>query len=70
MTTVPFICAKSGRQLLPEEGGKCGVCLEVMLLRYLRLGVIPRQVAPICVDCERQLLDLGRGTASKAGKSP
>lgn len=56
MTTAPFVCATSGEEFLPEEGGKCCLCQRLLLSQYLHDRLFPRQLAPVCVDC---LHDIG-----------
>lgn len=51
MTTVPFICAKSGDSFLPEQGGQCALCRRLMRSAYLVLNAVEGQRAPLCVDC-------------------
>jgi hypothetical protein len=58
MTTTPFVCAKSGEEFLPEEGGKCGICQRLLLHRYSYSKMFARQLAPVCVDCLRDIGDL------------
>lgn len=58
MTTTPFVCAKSGQEFSPEEGGKCGVCQRLLLSQYLRNKLFARQLTPVCVDCLTDFAEL------------
>jgi hypothetical protein len=60
MTAIPFVCAKSGQEFLPGEGGKCGLCKRLLLAQYLHSKVFARQLAPICTDCLNDLGELAR----------
>ena len=51
MTTRPWVCAKTGQDFLPEEGGQCGLCRRLLSAEFLRSRLYPRQVAPVCTDC-------------------
>jgi len=58
MTTIPFVCAKSGQDFLPNEGGKCCICQRLLLLHFLHTKLFSRQAMPICVDCLKDIVDL------------
>jgi hypothetical protein len=54
MTTTPFICAKSGRPFLPDEGGQCHVCGRLFTRAYLSMWKFEDGEFAVCdEDCVR-----------------
>ena len=57
MTTVPFICSKSGRQLVPEQAGQCHICHKLFAREYLGMWEFKGGKFPECEDDLQRLKD-------------